>query len=162
MTTPATQAASHDDSLAAAKLFIKGLEFELKKQVEASNEQANAEKYDESDTEDGAEGRWFSLERALDLIVGVSVFVSVREVSADSFTFHSSPTATVSASFTHQTRTSLRLTTTCGREVPPPHKRSSRTPPSPSHLHSPVPSRFLPCLPHLEVAPSLAPTPIPR
>lgn len=71
MTTPATHAASHEDSIAAAKLFVKGLEFELAKPLEpiAASPRPSM---DDSDTEDGAEGRWFSLERALDLIVGVS------------------------------------------------------------------------------------------
>lgn len=73
MTTPQTQAATHEDSLAAAKLFIKGLEFELEKPVEASVEAVKIARYDESDAEDGAEGRFFNLERALDLIVGVSL-----------------------------------------------------------------------------------------
>lgn len=98
MTTPATHAASHEDSIAAAKLFIKGLEFELAKTLEpiAASPPPNM---DDSDAEDGAEGRWFSLERALDLIVGVSYLLGVyaRQRWADLFRLHSSPTATDSA-----------------------------------------------------------------
>ncbi|ORY88405.1 hypothetical protein BCR35DRAFT_13305 [Leucosporidium creatinivorum] len=71
MTTPATQAASHEDSIAAAKLFVKGLGFELAKPLEPAPSTPRPE-LDDSDTEDGAEGRWFSLERALDLIVGLT------------------------------------------------------------------------------------------
>lgn len=67
-TMPPSQTASHDDLLAAAELFARGLEIELAKPVEKPESGD-----DVVDTEDeGSEGVVFSLERALDLVVGVS------------------------------------------------------------------------------------------
>jgi hypothetical protein len=78
--------ASTEDSLAAAELFILGLEVELGKPVKtrrkAEKRKASEGRKETScmhsegengSEEEGSEGAWFSLERVLDLIVGVSL-----------------------------------------------------------------------------------------
>ncbi|KAK4049294.1 hypothetical protein OIV83_004231 [Microbotryomycetes sp. JL201] len=73
-TMPPTQSAStsHQDSLAAAELFATGLEIELGKLIQAdANGMLDDEQPMYSD-EEGSEGKYFGLERALDLVVGLT------------------------------------------------------------------------------------------
>ncbi|KAM0790454.1 hypothetical protein ACM66B_003331 [Microbotryomycetes sp. NB124-2] len=72
-TMPPAQSAgaSHRDSLAAAELFATGLEIELGKPVQQDGSMSGDDRAVYSD-EEGSEGRFFSLERALDLVVGLT------------------------------------------------------------------------------------------
>ncbi|GAA5930641.1 hypothetical protein JCM10213_000766 [Rhodosporidiobolus nylandii] len=77
------------ESLRATELFIRGLEIELKKPVQGEGGEGQVESEYESAGEEeyGAEGRWFALDRALDLVVGVTDahrFGIVRAPSASS------------------------------------------------------------------------------
>ncbi|GAA5904027.1 hypothetical protein JCM5296_002511 [Sporobolomyces johnsonii] len=62
------------DALRATELFIKGAEIELGKPVEDERvgQGRYGRSYEDSEEYEGAEGKHWSLERALDLIVGIS------------------------------------------------------------------------------------------
>lgn len=79
------------DRQEAARLFVRGLEIELAKQLKGSespSSRLNLSRKSSRDTregmygsaseEEGAEGDFFNLERALDLVVGVCLFLKLK------------------------------------------------------------------------------------